>query len=324
MRRQVGSTFKPVVYLTAFQQKRDAQDIPYGPSYPIEDAPWTLSFDRGKQNWSPSNYEKKFRGWITLKTALINSINIPASKLGYTVGIDHIIETAHALGVESTLPHVPSLSLGVAELSPIELLRVYSTLGNHGLQNELTVVRGMTQSNGQEFARFTNYPKQVIEAAPVDLLTGVLQNVFTEGTARSALKMGFTQPAAGKTGTTNNHRDSWFAGYTPQLTAVVWVGLDQFSLKQKSKANLTGANAALPIWVSFLKSALGEQEPVPFPVSPLLGTISTDTHTGKTAKEDCPPSQVKQDLFILGNESQDKSCEPNWPPSGPTVLEERT
>ncbi|MEO5968314.1 MAG: PBP1A family penicillin-binding protein [Bdellovibrionia bacterium] len=323
MKRQVGSTFKPVVYLTAFQQKQDAQGIPYGPGYPIEDRPWTLNYDRGNQSWSPSNYEKGFRGWITLKTALINSVNVAASKLGYAVGIDKVIQTARALGVESYLPNVPSLSLGVAELSPIELLRLYSTLGNRGLQNELTVVRGITQGNGQGYARFTNYPKQVADTASVDLLTDVLQGVFTEGTARKAGKMGFVQPAAGKTGTTNNHRDAWFAGYTPQLTAVVWVGLDQSTTgKKKSKVSLTGASGALPIWVSFMKAALANTQPTPFPQSPLLVSLPIDTHTGKAAKDDCPKSQVSIEKYIQENEPHDKTCEPNWPISAPAVVQD--
>ncbi len=322
MKRQVGSTFKPVVYLAAFQQKQDSKGIPYGSGYPIEDAPWTLTYDQGKQSWSPGNYEKNFRGWITLKTGLTHSVNVVASKLGYTIGIDKIIQVAHLLGVNSNLPSVPSLSLGAAELSPLELLQVYSTLGNRGLQNELTVVRGITQTSGQDYARFTNSPKQVVEPGPVDLLTDVLQNVFTEGTARGAIKMGFTQPAAGKTGTTNNHRDSWFAGYTPQLTAVVWVGLDQLSIKNKSKVNLTGANAALPIWASFMKSALGHTPLTPFPESPLLAAVPIDTHTGNTAKDDCPASQVQVGKYIQGNEPHDKSCELNWPPSGPAVIQD--
>jgi penicillin-binding protein 1B len=321
MRRQVGSTFKPLVYLTAFQQKQDSHGVPFGPGYPIQDAPWTLVYDNGKQSWSPKNYEKGFRGWIPLKTALSNSVNVATAKIANDVGIPNIIQTVRALGVESPLPHVPSLSLGVAELSPIELLRVYATLANHGVQNDLTVVRAIIFSGGQEWARTETSGKQVLDPGPVDLLTEVLQNVFLDGTAKAARKMGFSHPAAGKTGTTNNHRDAWFAGYTPQITSVVWIGLDHDNPNGKSKVNLTGAGAALPVWVSFMKAVVDPADSTAggenFPESPYLAQISVDIHTGKLATDNCPAAQVLTDRYLLGTSTDDRTCAPTWPETHP-------
>jgi penicillin-binding protein 1B len=313
MKRQVGSTFKPIVYLTAFAKGEDAKGIPYGPAHPAEDAPWTLKFDRGRQSWSPKNYEKEHMGWISYRTALAHSVNTIAAKLGDEVGIDEVIKTGHTLGVESVLPSVPSLALGVAEMSPIELLRVYATLANRGVQDELTVIRGITQTDGTGYARFVYHPKQVFDPAPIDLLTDTMQSVFTEGTAHAALKMGFNRAAAGKTGTTSNHRDAWFAGYTPQLATVVWVGMDQTSDKNMKPLNLTGANSALPIWVNYMKSALVGEPPAPFPISPLLEELPTDRFTGKKAKSNCSPSQVILERFIRTHEPHDDSCESSWP-----------
>jgi len=320
MKRQVGSTFKPFVYLAAFQKGEDAHGIPYSPGHPAEDAPWTLTYDSDNQSWSPKNYEKTYQGWVSYRTALANSINVVTAKLGNEIGIENMIHTARQVGIESELPSVPSLSLGVAELSPIELLRAYSTLAHRGVQNELTVIRGITQTDGTGYARFFNHPRQVIDTPPVDLLTDMLQSVFSEGTARKAVQLGFDRPAAGKTGTTSNHRDAWFAGYTPQLTTIVWVGMDQSSQLAASKnLNLTGTGSALPIWVDFMKTALKGEPITPFPVSPHLVDVLMDKHTGKKAESDCPTHQVIVEKFILGNEPREKSCSPQWPepPSGP-------
>jgi membrane peptidoglycan carboxypeptidase len=317
MKRQVGSTFKPFVYLTALTS-RDAHGVPYTPGYPIEDAPWTLVYDQGRQSWAPRNYEREFRGWVTLRTALAHSINTVAAKLGVQVGIDHVIETARALGIESELPQVPALSLGVAELSPVELLKAYAAIANHGQTDELTVIRAITLDDYRTFiAQFTYNPKQVFPAGPIDLLADMLQNVFTEGTAQSAAVMGFERPAAGKTGTTSHHRDSWFAGFTPQLTSVVWVGRDLDRDTEKSRVKLTGAGAALPIWVDFMKHALEGEPPTPFPLSPSLTQVRLDRKTGQRASSDCPEGRVVIERVVLGQEPTGWSCENLWPPSVP-------
>ncbi|MEK7690206.1 MAG: transglycosylase domain-containing protein, partial [Bdellovibrionota bacterium] len=203
MRRQVGSTFKPVVYLSAFLKGRDEAGVPYGPAYPMEDAPWTLIYDRKKQKWSPKNYEKENLGWIPLRTALAHSVNIISAKLGFALGLPLIIDTARKLGIDSPLPEVPALSLGVAELTPVELLQIYATIANHGERDQLTVIRGITRDDGTGYARFVYHPNAVLPPAPCDLMTDLLTSVFTEGTAKIAYDMGFDRPAAGKTGTTS-------------------------------------------------------------------------------------------------------------------------
>ncbi|MEK6704851.1 MAG: PBP1A family penicillin-binding protein, partial [Bdellovibrionota bacterium] len=329
MKRQVGSTFKPVVYLAALQKGYDSNDIAFGAGYPVTDAPWTLVFDHGRQKWSPRNYEKEFMGRITLRNALAHSVNTVSARLAHEVGIKKIIETARALGIESDLPEVPSLSLGVAELSPIELLRVYSTLANRGVQDELTVIKGITLDDGTGYARFVYHPKQVIDQAPVDLLTEMMQSVFTYGTAKDAYKMGFERPAAGKTGTTSHHRDSWFAGFTPHLATVVWVGIDhdqgsnETARKEPSKTKLvlTGATSALPIWASFMKEALVGEPPSPFPLSEHLLDVLVDKHSGNIASSDCPSSQTLMEKYIRGVEPRKVACDPAWQAEQTEVVE---
>jgi membrane peptidoglycan carboxypeptidase len=313
MRRQVGSTFKPFVYLAAFEKGQDSKGVTLTPAYPLEDAPWKLTYDSGKQTWNPKNYEKGHLGWIGLRTALAHSVNTVAAKLGVEVGLPGIIQTARALGVESPLPEVPSLSLGVAELSPVELLKSYAIIANHGEQDTLTVIRLIAENSGGTLKLWVAEPQQRVSRGAADLTSDLLTNVFTEGTARDAAKLGFDRPAAGKTGTTSHHRDAWFAGFTPQLTAVVWVGQDQPS--SQSKVKLTGAGSALPIWTRFMKDALAGNPVEPFPISSDLTEVRLDRHSGKRASSDCPSEQTVLEKVILGKEPEDTACDPTPPPS---------
>lgn len=320
MKRQIGSTFKPLVYLTGILKGEDNFGVPYAPGHPALDAPWTLVFDNGRQTWTPQNYEKEHLGWTSYRMALAHSNNIITAKLGIELGIDNIIKTSHNMGIDTELPDVPSLSLGVAELSPVELLRTYAILANHGVQDELTVFRAIVHDDNSTYARFVYHPKQVLDSGAADLLTDMLQTVFTDGTARDAYQMGFDRPAAGKTGTTSHHRDSWFAGYNPQLTTVVWVGSDQTpttkeALSRKSKITLTGATSALPIWANYMKGALAGEPVAQFPVSPDLSDIAIDIKSGLRAKNGCSDSQIKVEKFWKAHEPKSDSCQASWPPA---------
>lgn len=313
MRRQVGSTFKPIVMLAAIEKGRDARGVPYGPGYPMKDAPWTLVFDNGRQKWSPRNYEKEFRGWTNLREALTHSVNTVFARLGVEVGLDKIIETAKRLGIDSELKPVPALTLGAFELSPVELLSVYSTFANHGMRDELTVIRGITTNEGAPFARFVPRPEPRADAAHLELLNDMLKDVFRAGTARGALALGFDRPAAGKTGTTNDYRDAWFAGFTSELTTVVWVGLDQTDTKLK--LNLTGSSAALPIWVRFMSKALEDAPPSQLQEPESLTTVRLDRKTGQEADDDCSEEQSVLEKALNSNKPSERTClqgDPEW------------
>ncbi len=330
MKRQVGSTFKPMVYLTAFLQGTDPSGLAYSTGYPVEDAPWSLTYDKGRQKWAPRNYEKEFLGWIPMRLALVKSLNTVAAKLGVQVGIPAVIETARALGIQSELPDVPSLALGVSELSPVELVTAYSTIANHGVQDELTAIRAITQDDGTVFARFVFNAKQVFPPGPIDLLIEAMKGAFTEGTAIAASSYGFNRPAAGKTGTTSSYRDAWFAGFTPDLTTVVWVGADQNQSltekeaeqvpdksgkkkKRKKPIQLTGASGALPIWADFMRRALEDSAPTPFPVSDHLKRVKLDRYTGREAQLFCPGDQQIEEWVLRENEPKGTTCESKYP-----------
>ena len=309
MRRQVGSTFKPLVSLAAFSQTQSTSARPYSLNFPVLDSPYKLVFDQGRQTWEPRNYEKNYLGWISLETALADSINTVAARLGQAVGIDAVVKTAQDAGISSPLPAVPSLALGVAELSPLELLTAYGTIANHGVRDRATAIRTITHSDGQVIARYEYEPKNWLDPAATDQVTLALQSVLSEGTARDAHRLGWDRPAAGKTGTTSNYRDAWFAGYTPQLTAVVWVGFDLDPAAGTSVPKLTGANSALPIWVRVMNGVLAGLPPEPFVESPLLETRPLDIHTGFEALPGCPSTQVRSTSVPKGRFPTARTCD---------------
>jgi membrane carboxypeptidase/penicillin-binding protein len=179
------------------------------------------------------------------------------------------------------------------------------------------VIRAVTHDDGSDYQRVVYQPTQAVEPAPTDELTDMMRSVMTDGTGRSASSYGFDRPAAGKTGTTSNHRDAWFAGFTPQLATVVWVGLDQDTeaARKGAKLFLTGGESALPIWAEFMKDALVGYPPALFPPSPQLMDARIDRHTGRPASPSCPDSQTIIDKLQTGQETGSTSCEPDWPPS---------
>ena len=331
MKRQVGSTFKPVVYATAFRQIEDPKGNAYTAAYPLLDEPWAWKYDSSQPVWKPTNYEKENLGWISLKTALAKSINTAAARVAKQVGLKQIAETARDLGIETNIPLVPSMSLGSVELSPIEVLNAYMTFANHGKADTPFVIKGIQNPDGSEFQRNEYHPRQKIDASIADMMTYLLQGVFAEGgTAASAPAYGFDRPAAGKTGTTNDYRDSWFVGYTPQLTALVWVGLDQGVIqnalknaqntaksdqakKVPKRIHLTGALAALPIWLSFMKETLLYDPALPFPESDQLVELRLDSKSGQKAESSCPESQVVSEKAMLGREPKKSTCLQDYP-----------
>jgi membrane peptidoglycan carboxypeptidase len=316
MKRQAGSTFKPLVYATAFRQIKDSNGNVYTPAYPLLDEKWKWKYNSKQTAWSPSNYEGERLGWISLKTALTKSINTTSARIAKRVGLTEIAETARALGIESKVPEVPSVALGSLELSPIETLQAYMTFANHGSSDTPIVIKSILNPDGSDFFRNEYRPRPRVDPGIADMMTYLLQGVFEEGTARSANALGFDRPAAGKTGTTNDYRDAWFVGYTPQLTALVWVGLDQGILettKIKKKIHLTGAVAALPIWIDLMKRALQFEAELPFPESDHLVEMRLDIRSGQKAESSCPESQVVLEKVIAGREPGISTCLPDFP-----------
>ena len=242
-RRQPGSAFKPFVYLTALNQEGDHQRT-LGST--LEDV--SFSVTSGGQKWSPENYDKKEHGTVTLREALAESMNIATTRLAIDVGLEHVVEMAHAAGIQSDLDPVPSLALGAFEVTPLELVRAYTIFPNQGTRTEPMAVTNVVTRDGVVVEKKGFQMKKVISPEVAYLMNSLMRSVIDQGTAASARTLGFAGLAAGKTGTTSDYKDSWFVGYTPDFLAASWVGYDD-----NTPTGLSGASGPLPIWTEFMK-----------------------------------------------------------------------
>ncbi|MCB9025939.1 MAG: PBP1A family penicillin-binding protein [Bdellovibrionaceae bacterium] len=255
--RQVGSIFKPLVYLAALESQ-NINGESYTPLTEISDEPYIYKYEG--QIWKPQNYSGQFHGKIPLYYALKNSINVATARLGIDIGLEHIIDVARRMGVQSDLKPVPSLTLGAFEMRPLEVAKVFSGLARMGSVPELHLIQSLESLNGEII--YQAEMKSSLQVAPqkVAQLVGMLKQTIISGTARSAKKFGFHSIAAGKTGTTSDTKDAWFAGFTPSDLVVTWVGYDN-----NTSSGLTGASGALPIWVQYMKTVTDQTEDQDFP-----------------------------------------------------------
>lgn len=306
-RRQAGSVFKPFVYVTALDRSS-------GPTVTLasllDDQPFAVPVPNGEA-WRPQNFDHEYRGLVTVREALERSLNVPAARLGQDVGIERVIAMAHKLGITSPLPRVPSLALGTAEVSPIEVARAYSTLANGGRRPTPRTFVDVVQSGG---LAHENSPLQgpvpVLDPATAYLAVNLLEGVIDRGTAAQVRAIGMSGPIAGKTGTTDEEFDLWFVGFTPELVAVVWVGYDV-----PASIGIPSSQGALPIWTDFMKEVTGPRIRGAFQRPNGLQQESIDPLTGALALAGCP-SHVDE-LFLAGT-APTHTC-----PRGEAVDDER-
>jgi penicillin-binding protein 1A len=265
--RQVGSSFKPYVYTATIDRGAMPEDT-------IRDEPVTFPTPSGP--YEPHNYDDKFEGTITLRRALAQSRNIPALKLADSLGIKTVIDYAHRFGITSNIPPYLPVALGAVEVTPIEQTSAFSVFPNDGVRIMPRYITKVTDYEGRVLEE--NFPdvKDVVGARTARIMTSMLREVVLHGTAMAAA--GLKYPLAGKTGTTNNFTDAWFVGFSPSMTCGVWLGYDE---KKFLGAKETGARAALPVWMAFMKAALagkeaGEFQPPPEP-TPNLAPQKIDT-----------------------------------------------
>jgi penicillin-binding protein 1B len=303
-RRQPGSTFKPFVYLTAFEATFEEPELPpITPATTVDDSPSVFFYE--DKEYAPQNYEDKYMGVVTLRTALAHSLNTATVRVGEIVGYDRVANLwTSKLGLGENVKPYPALSLGAFEATPLEMATAYNVLANGGLKVDPVTVLKVIDAQGRTLEKHqAPPPPRVVHAESAFLVTNMLRSVFDEGTAAAARAWGFTQDAAGKTGTTNDMKDAWFAGYTPDLLCVVWVGFDD-----NQPLNLPGARAALPIWVDFMKEALSGVESPRFEVpSQNIIFVDVDKGTGLLANPSCP--RVVHEAFIAGTEPHERCRE---------------
>ena len=241
--RQVGSSFKPYVYSTVVERGASPFDT-------VVDAPFTVI--SGGQPYSPHNYDEKFEGTITLRRALAGSRNVPAVKLTEKVGVNAVVDMARRFGITTPLPPYLPLALGAADMRLIEHVSAFTVFPNEGIRIDPHMIRRVTSYDGALLEEAHPEVHDVLAPDVAHTMTAMLEEVVQFGTAIKAKSIG--RPAGGKTGTTQDFTDAWFIGFTPQITAGVWVGFDdkQISLGKRE----TGAAAALPIWMEFIDKGM--------------------------------------------------------------------
>ena len=249
--RQVGSSFKPIVYTAAI-------DRGYTPASVLMDSPVSFPGGAGQPVYSPMNYDRKFEGGVTLRRALEQSRNVPAVRMMDQLGPKQVIMFARRLGLESPLPPYLPVALGAAEATLMEMTSAYAVFPNQGVRMKPIMVLKVTDREGNVLEENRPEPKDAIRADTAFVMTNLLRGVVQRGTAAKANALNW--PMGGKTGTTDDYTDAWFIGFDPDITVGVWVGMDQ---KKPIGHNQTGSDAALPIWMDVMKAWIGDRKEPP-------------------------------------------------------------
>lgn len=305
--RQPGSAFKPIIFAAAIERG-------IGPSDMIEDSPVSFKIDRNN-TWTPRNFTNTYQGKVTLRKALEQSLNVPTVRLLEKVGIKETIEFARKLGIGSRLEPYLSLALGTSDLTLLEITSAYAVFANQGVRLDPAAILTITDSSGRILYTNASIPRIVTSQETAFLITYLLKGVVERGTGWKARELG--RPVAGKTGTTNDYRDAWFIGYVPSLVAGVWVGYDD---NRSIGPRETGARAALPMWLEFMKKSLKDTEPEDF--TPPEGIIfkQIDPKTGLLATENC--SRSIREAYIPGTEPRRYCEEAGTPLYTPEIKDE--
>ncbi|UCD46458.1 MAG: PBP1A family penicillin-binding protein [Deltaproteobacteria bacterium] len=290
-RRQPGSAFKPFVLLAAMEQAVRGKGTVTLASR-ISGEPLSLETPDGI--WTPANFEGKEYGEISIRRMIEESVNTGAVRLSQEVGLPGVIAAAREAGIENPITPVPSLSLGSFEVTPVELAYAYATIASGGTRFRPFTLRAVTDSEGNLLREENPVREQTVDPRAAFLVTYALEGVLDRGTGHAARLAGVDFPAAGKTGTTDAYRDSWFAGYTPDLVCVVWVGRDT-----GGPTGLTGSSGALRIWTKFMKSVYPAGGRASFRVPPGITMAEIDPESGYLATSACPqpfPEAFPDDL----------------------------
>ncbi len=289
--RQPGSVFKPFVYAAAFNSALDGSRPIVTPVTVVDDSPTTFVYDGG--TYQPGNYRENFRGMVPARYALAHSLNVATIKIGEMAGFEKIAKLARDAGLK-TPKGTPSVALGSYESSPLEMAGAYTIFSNSGKRVDPILVRMVRHMDGRVIEENRPHEKPVLDPRVAHLMTRLMEGVINSGTGAGVRGMGFTAPAAGKTGTSH---DGWFAGYTSNLLCIVWVGFDD-----NRELPLSGSQSALPIWTEFMKRAASSRKyrnMVAFPSPPGLTSAEIDPASNQLASAYCP--ERRPEIFIEGS-----------------------
>jgi penicillin-binding protein 1B len=288
--RPIGSLVKPAIYLTALERPQQ-----YTLTSWVPDEPFQVKGADG-QIWKPQNFDHKAHGNIFLYQGLAHSYNLSSAKLGLELGVPNVFKTLTKLGVTRDWPTFPSMLLGAGALSPIEVATMYQTIASGGFNTPLRGIRSVLTAEGEPLKRYPFQIQQRFDPGSIYLLQNAMQRVMREGTGKSVYNvLPSTLNLAGKSGTTNDSRDSWFAGFSQDLLAIVWMGRDD-----NGKTPFTGATGALQIWTSFMKKA----DPLPLDMAMPDNVVQAwvNASTGQGTDASCP--NAVQMPYIRGSEPQ--------------------
>ena len=288
--RQPGSLVKPFVYLAALEAAREGSAGTFTPASLLADEPVTFESEKGA--WTPLNYDRQFRGHVTLRHALEQSLNVPAVRVAHAVGTRPIVQLLHRLGVSSPISEDLSMVLGSSSVSLLEITSAFGGIANGGVAVRPTAVRTTRDREGDSVWNGVPDRSQAVSPQSAYVLTSMLEGVIQRGTATKAKVIGLPGAVAGKTGTTDGYRDAWFVGYSSDIVIGVWVGFDD-----ERPVGLSGAQAALPIWIDIARRVLPSQAPT-FVMPTGVVTRTIDPKTGQLATSQCP-EQVSE-VFVEG------------------------
>jgi penicillin-binding protein 1B len=307
-KRAIGSLVKPAIYLAALQQPDS-----YHLATPIDDKPISLK-DKQNQQWRPQNFDKQFRGSVPIVQAISESLNVPAVNLGMEIGLNNISYQLYDLGVEDRVPLYPSLTLGAIGLSPITVAQMYQTIANQGRFIQLHAVQAVSNKQHQLVWQANYAPRQVVDERAIYLINFALHKVAREGTARQIKQRFPIINMAGKTGTTNDFRDSWFSGYDNNVGVTIWIGRDD-----NTPTGLTGSSGALQLFLDYQSSQQPKSLVQRFPDD--IAISHFDRTTGMPVKAGCGNSAslpaiqsvlpMRADT-CLSNETKTQNSNKSW------------
>ncbi len=290
--RSAGSLLKPFVYLAGFEAARDQGTAGLTPATVLMDEPVTL--ESGTESWSPQNYDRQYRGQVTVRTALEQSLNVPAVRTAHRIGITALTSLLHAFGITTPLADNLSLALGSSSVSLLQITSAYAGLANGGVVIHPVALSNMVREGRETIWSPPLDRRQAVTPQGAFLITSLLKGVMDRGTGDKARALGVKGYVAGKTGTTDGYRDAWFIGYTPDIAIGVWVGFDD-----ERPIKLTGAQAALPIWSELAVRLISRDSPdFEMPVGVVQRKI--DPKSGQLATSQCPEKRFE--FFITGTE----------------------
>jgi membrane carboxypeptidase/penicillin-binding protein len=292
--RQPGSAFKPFVFAVALREG-------YAPSQHIADTPLRMDLPGGEV-WEPRNFEGEFEGDVTLRQAIVRSKNVPTVRLAAAVGVPDVIRLARRAGIRSSIPVLPSIAIGTGNVTPLDLTAAYTTFAGMGESTRPRTVTRVEDADGNVLWANSVDAQRVLEPPVAYLLTNLLSQAVNEGTGVGVRRAGYTGPAAGKTGTTQDGADVWFVGYTPDVVGTIWMGFDS---PKPILAEATGGRLAAPVWGRIMRRTTRNRAPTHEWIAPdEIRRASVDPSTGLVLVEGCRPEhgRAAREIFIAGSE----------------------